>query len=145
MLDGDMLLSVTSHKMTTTMAVNILSTAKYVLTDWFDDNEQVEMAAYVRGGPGWIIGVVIAYLFVVLFAGPRFMRNREPFQLHGVIKVYNLLNIAANVVVFAFGVSFTSFGLTSFMCHKGSNQFDRVGVYYGYFLLKVSRSLAHTS
>lgn len=120
------------------MALLSRSTIDYVRTGWFNENEQVEMSEFARDGPGWVVGVVSLYLLIVLYAGPRFMQNREPCKLTTAIKAYNIINILGNVIVFAFGLSFTSFGLKSFMCDKGSNQRDRVGIYYGYFLLKVS-------
>lgn len=38
--------------------------------------------------------ILAVYLYFVLKGGPKFMEKREPFQLHSIIKYYNLLQVA---------------------------------------------------
>ena len=109
----------------------------YFLTDWFETNQQVELAQFVPGGPDWIVGLVLVYLITVLVVGPGLMRNRDPFELKSAIKVYNIVNILANSAIFYYGLRFTNYGIDSFKCSTNGDLFDRAFVYYGYFLLKV--------
>ncbi|ALC46970.1 CG8534 [Drosophila busckii] len=53
----------------------------------------------------WPITIIVAlYLLFVLWLGRQFMANREPFQLRGVIKIYNIVQIIFNVALFIGGV-----------------------------------------
>ncbi|KAH8312866.1 hypothetical protein KR044_013382, partial [Drosophila immigrans] len=59
-------------------------------------------------GPLWPIATtIILYLFFVLKLGPILMANREPFQLRGVLKVYNLFQIVYNTLLLIWGLHFT--------------------------------------
>jgi len=40
------------------------------------------------------------YLYVVLYLGPKFMENRKPFHLLPIIKVYNLVQLVACILIF---------------------------------------------
>ncbi|KAK8770656.1 hypothetical protein V5799_012878 [Amblyomma americanum] len=53
---------------------------------------------FLLGNPFFVTLLVGGYLYIVYRAGPRFMANRKPYDLRGVIKVYNLAMIVANVV-----------------------------------------------
>ncbi|KAI5708660.1 hypothetical protein M8J76_000525 [Diaphorina citri] len=46
------------------------------------------------------IGTSLVYLFIVLYAGPRFMANRKPFKLEATIRIYNVFQIlsCANII-----------------------------------------------
>lgn len=46
-----------------------------------------------------IFGICVSYLYVVLSLGPRFMKNREPFQIKTILVVYNAFQIIANIFV----------------------------------------------
>lgn len=46
--------------------------------------------------PWPMIIIVSAYLLIVLKLGRKFMENREPFDLKGVIKAYNIFQITYN-------------------------------------------------
>ncbi|KAH8312865.1 hypothetical protein KR044_013381 [Drosophila immigrans] len=50
-----------------------------------------------------IATTIISYLFFVLKLGPILMANREPFQLRGVLKVYNLFQIVYNILLLIWG------------------------------------------
>ncbi|KAL3260678.1 hypothetical protein MRX96_046267 [Rhipicephalus microplus] len=45
---------------------------------------------------GSIFPVLICYVYVAKIAGPRWMKNREPFKLRGAILTYNFATVAAN-------------------------------------------------
>lgn len=46
--------------------------------------------------PTKIIGILIVYWFFVKKIGPKFMEYREPFQLDGIIRVYNIFQTLVN-------------------------------------------------
>ncbi|XP_034116496.2 elongation of very long chain fatty acids protein F-like [Drosophila albomicans] len=53
----------------------------------------------------WPLGITItAYLIFVLKLGPMLMANREPFNLRGVLKVYNLFQIIYNIILVLCGL-----------------------------------------
>ncbi|XP_041976364.1 elongation of very long chain fatty acids protein 2-like [Aricia agestis] len=48
--------------------------------------------------------IVASYLAFVLLIGPRLMKNRPPFQLTGIILVYNILQVLGSVFMLHVGV-----------------------------------------
>ncbi|XP_063704326.1 very long chain fatty acid elongase 4-like [Culicoides brevitarsis] len=56
---------------------------------------------FLMKSPGPVFFILISYLSFVLFIGPRFMRNRKPFELKTIIIAYN----AMQVVISAFLVT----------------------------------------
>lgn len=54
----------------------------------------------------WKVPAIIAvYLLAVLKFGPRFMENRKPYDLKNWIRLYNLVQVAANSCFFLYEVS----------------------------------------
>lgn len=47
------------------------------------------------GSPGPIVTIFVTYLYVVLKIGPRYMKDRKPFNLETFIRCYNIFQIAA--------------------------------------------------
>lgn len=43
--------------------------------------------------------MVVTYLYVVTFLGPRLMANRKPFQLKQVLIVYNAFQVAFSLIM----------------------------------------------
>ncbi|KAH8312871.1 hypothetical protein KR044_013389, partial [Drosophila immigrans] len=63
---------------------------------------------FLLTGQLWPIATtIISYLFFVLKLGPILMANRKPFQLRGVLKVYNLFQIVYNTLLLIWGLHFT--------------------------------------
>ncbi|KAH8337136.1 hypothetical protein KR059_000958, partial [Drosophila kikkawai] len=58
------------------------------------------------GSPWSPMMILGAYLFFVLKLGRKIMENRKPFDLRGVIKVYNIVQIVYNSVVLLSAVYF---------------------------------------
>lgn len=46
------------------------------------------------------LACVSVYLYFVLYLGPKFMENRKPFNLLPIIKVYNIIQLVACIVIF---------------------------------------------
>lgn len=46
------------------------------------------------------LACALVYLYVVLYIGPKFMENRKPFNLLSIIKVYNIIQLVACILIF---------------------------------------------
>lgn len=57
-----------------------------------------------------IILLTAAYIYFVTNSGQRFMKSRKPFEIDGIIQVYNLFQIVINLFI---GVFVSIFRLTS--------------------------------
>ena len=49
--------------------------------------------------PVWLL--TIAYLVFVVYAGPKFMKNRKPYSLQSFMVVYNLGLVILSIYMFA--------------------------------------------
>lgn len=54
----------------------------------------------INSGPLPVLSIIAGYVFFVKFAGPRLMKNREPFDLRKTIVVYNIYNVLISVWFF---------------------------------------------
>lgn len=66
-------------------------------------DERVEHLPFI-GSPLPIVGLIIFYVYFVTEWGPKLMKDRKAFDLKGVIKIYNLIQIFANLYI-GFNVS----------------------------------------
>nr|CAD7260767.1 unnamed protein product [Timema shepardi] len=48
------------------------------------------------GSPLPLVSIIVAYLYIVLVAGPKFMENRKPHSLKKIIAAYNIFQLFAN-------------------------------------------------
>lgn len=51
-------------------------------------------------GATTVIACASVYLYIVLYLGPKFMKNKRPFNLLPIIKVYNIIQLVACVLIF---------------------------------------------
>nr|CAD7398518.1 unnamed protein product [Timema cristinae] len=51
---------------------------------------------FFLGSPLPIVSIIVAYLYIVLVAGPKFMENRNPHSLKKIIAAYNIFQLFAN-------------------------------------------------
>ena len=94
------------------------------------------------GGPIPILSVVCVYVYLVKYAGPRFMANREPFEIKSLILTYNFLMVLLSTYLFIRGGVYGWFGDYSFKCEPldYTNSRNGVGMAYTayiYFLSKI--------
>ncbi|EDV53951.1 elongation of very long chain fatty acids protein F [Drosophila erecta] len=68
----------------------------------YADSKQLPLAT----GPGPIIIILTCYLLVVFKAGRKFMEHREPYNLRGVLKYYNMFQICYNIMMLLPGYYF---------------------------------------
>ncbi|XP_017004978.2 very long chain fatty acid elongase F [Drosophila takahashii] len=58
-------------------------------------------------GSHWPVLIVLTtYLVFIKILGPMFMQSRKPYDLNGVIKAYNIIQIAYNMILLVFAVYF---------------------------------------
>lgn len=62
---------------------------------------------FLSNSPGPLFTILGTYLYFCLYAGPRYMKNRKPFQLKNTLIVYNVLQVAFSIVL-VIEVSFPS-------------------------------------
>ena len=67
-------------------------------------------------GLGVVILISLAYCYLVKVAGPRFMANRPPYKLNGVMKVYNFIQILINCYLFYHVAKFWLTGKYHWLC-----------------------------
>ena len=68
-----------------------------------------------------ILSIIAFYVYTVKVLGPRWMKHRKPFQIEGVIIVYNLLMVLASGLFFHYGGQLTYIppgGKYSLVCQR---------------------------
>ncbi|XP_068081551.1 very long chain fatty acid elongase 7 isoform X2 [Anabrus simplex] len=55
--------------------------------------------------PWFWISLDICYVFFVRRCGPKFMKDRQPYQLEGIMKIYNIVQVVSNAYVFHQAIS----------------------------------------
>ena len=59
------------------------------------------MMDYPLYGSIWTIPfVIVGYLLLVKKIGPWFMKERQPYDVKGLLEIYNLLQVALNLYIF---------------------------------------------
>lgn len=90
----------------------------------------------LMGSPVTIITIILAYLWFVFKAGPNFMKNRQPYNLTTIIRLYNIFQVAACIY---FVATFHSFGFTfkyTWQCSIGKVPFlDHMLSHASYYLM----------
>ncbi|CAH0391947.1 unnamed protein product [Bemisia tabaci] len=97
----------------------------------------------LMSSPWPTLGLLVFYNYFVQSLGPRLMKDRKPFKLDGVLIVFNVVQILANILCLYECLKHGWGGRYNWICEP----FDRAPtpenitvarVVYGYFLLKVS-------
>lgn len=71
--------------------------------------------------PFAIWAIMACYVYTVKVLGPRFMKNRKPYQIENIIIVYNVLMVVASAMFFHIGGQYTYIppgGKFSLFCEK---------------------------
>ncbi|OQR70055.1 elongation of very long chain fatty acids protein 7-like [Tropilaelaps mercedesae] len=81
------------------------------------------LRTWISAQPLSLASIVGAYLYVVYIWGPRFMRDRKPYQLTGVTRAYNLFQIFASAA-FAIKIAHHFYGKMGqpFLCSPPDNR-----------------------
>lgn len=85
------------------------------------------------GGPWLTWSATIAYLWIVLKAGPEFMRHRGPYDMKLAIRLYNLLLVVINAYLFIGTINSFRYGLDFWGCAEALSLEKRdVLLHYGH-------------
>ena len=70
-----------------------MNSINYLLNDIWNEygDERVIHFYLMNGGPSKVLLIVCIYLLFVKLIGPKFMKNRAPFNLRPIILIYNSL------------------------------------------------------
>uniref|UniRef100_T1GSR3 Elongation of very long chain fatty acids protein n=1 Tax=Megaselia scalaris TaxID=36166 RepID=T1GSR3_MEGSC len=55
---------------------------------------------FLSNNPGPLFTILATYLYFCLYAGPRYMRDRKPFELKTTMIVYNIFQVVLSYVLF---------------------------------------------
>ncbi|XP_015185261.1 PREDICTED: elongation of very long chain fatty acids protein AAEL008004-like [Polistes dominula] len=75
------------------------------IMEWYKDfmynkNDPRTKDWFLITGPGPIITIVATYIYFSLYAGPRYMRDKKPYNLKNTLIVYNLSQIFISIYIF---------------------------------------------
>lgn len=88
---------------------------------------------WIQRGPWLTWLATIAYLYIVLKAGPDFMRDRKPYDLKITIRLYNLLLVIINAYLFFGSVLAFRYGADFWGCGEAlSTQKRTPMLHYGH-------------
>nr|XP_026485987.1 elongation of very long chain fatty acids protein AAEL008004-like [Vanessa tameamea] len=71
---------------------------------------------FMTGSPQKLIILLVCYLFFSLRLGPWYMKDRKPYQLRNVIKIYNIFQILVSLYLFYEGTIYLFFTDFNFTC-----------------------------
>lgn len=94
--------------------------------------------------PGGVVSLSLLYLLFVLKIGPAIMKSRKPFSIQLYVRLFNLLQVLANVYFVSLGIYLAFFKLGfRLICEPLHRRVDTdnmklVHLYYFYWLVRLS-------
>lgn len=88
---------------------------------------------FLSNAPGPLFMILGAYLYFCLYAGPRFMRDRKPFELKNTLLVYNAVQVILSWVLFYEGYKGGWGGHYNFKCQPVTYATDPISMRVGFF------------
>lgn len=126
-----------SASLATSTFIQLYDTAHYYTVDVFEKHGDPRVSNYHLMRTPWpTMFATLLYYWFVRSIGPRMMRDKKPYELLPLIRVYNLLMAAWNGFGFYVGCQLVNYGLETIGCRpvdpyqrdeKTLNQ-----IYYGY-------------
>lgn len=49
--------------------------------------------------PGPLLTILVTYVYFCVYAGPKYMKNRKPFELKNTLIVYNAIQVVLSVIL----------------------------------------------
>lgn len=86
-------------------------------------------------GPQRIMTLVITYLIIVKKVGPMLMERKQPYDLRGLVRIFNLFNIIVNVWLAYRGIRLSGNGTSFFNCNCLDRDPKRFSLYVDIFIL----------
>lgn len=72
----------------------------YLLSVFFEHGDERTKNWFLSSSPWPLFAILAFYLFFCLYAGPKYMRNRKPFELRNTLLIYNAFQVALSCVMF---------------------------------------------
>lgn len=85
------------------MSHNFNETNPFVdsVVNFFVEHEDLRTKTwFLSNNPGALFTILATYLYFCLYAGPRYMRDRKPFELKTTMIVYNIFQVVLSYVLF---------------------------------------------
>lgn len=71
------------------------------VVNFFVEHEDLRTKSwFLSNNPGPLFTILATYLYFCLYAGPRYMRDRKPFELKTTMIVYNIFQVVLSYVLF---------------------------------------------
>lgn len=84
-----------------TLSMNETNTVVDRLVNFFVEHEDMRTKSwFLSNAPGPLFTILGVYLYFCLYAGPKYMRDRKPFELKNTLLVYNAVQVALSWVLF---------------------------------------------
>lgn len=110
------------------LSSKLFKTINYVYHDFFEENgdPRVNSLPLASSGPWSTLALIALYLYVVKVFGPNFMRDRKPYNLKGVMIVYNFAMVAVSGWMFFEGCLLTNYGLDLWSCQYVDTRYNLI-------------------
>ncbi|XP_076618439.1 very long chain fatty acid elongase AAEL008004 [Colletes latitarsis] len=74
------------------------------VVEWYKDimynrNDPRTSDWFLMSGPGPLLMIVVSYIYFSISAGPRYMRDKKPYELRNVMIVYNFMQVLASIYI----------------------------------------------
>ncbi|KAG5672920.1 hypothetical protein PVAND_003008 [Polypedilum vanderplanki] len=89
------------------MTTQEMENANFVdrIVNFFVVNEDPRTKSwFLSNTPGPLMLILVSYLYFCLYAGPKYMKNRKPFQLKNTLIVYNFIQVIFSIVLVVEGL-----------------------------------------
>lgn len=99
---------------------------------------------WLMDNPAGVICVSVVYLLFILKIGPAVMKCRKPFEIKLLVRLFNMLQICANIYFVSYGIYLAFYKLKfRFICEPLHRRLDPdnmrlVHLYYFYWLVRLS-------
>ncbi|KAI9584430.1 elongation of very long chain fatty acids protein [Glossina fuscipes] len=95
------------------------------MVNFFVEHEDLRTKSwFLSNSPGPLFMILVAYLYFCLSAGPRYMRDRKPYELKTTLLVYNALQVVFSWILLYEGYKGGWDGYYNFKCQPVSYTTD---------------------
>lgn len=111
---------------------------KFVCHDFWETygDSRVSRLPLLGSGPWHVLTLTGLYLWFVKYYGPKWMKNREPFDLRNVMIFHNTFLVLLNGIGFLIAMAGTNFGAITLYCKQfnpdSTDTTDQILLYLGY-------------
>jgi len=113
----------------------------YYYYDYWEDegDRRISKMPLMEGGPWRLYALMSAYLIFVLWLGPLYMKNRQPYNLKPMMRAYNFFMVLYNAYLFVNGCRYLDFGLKCWGCDEAVKPFrsEAIGIVWLAFVSRL--------